>query len=204
MFPGIVTVLLPYVAVSTGMFIFHNAWVAILSYHACIVAVMALSGRSFRFRPVLDINRLLMPLVFGLSGGVLMFFFWPTLSVSSNQGFFDSIGITKAAWPLFMVYYVSVNPFLEECFWRGCLGSEKKGLVAVDPSFAGYHVILIAGKMNLFWVAITFVILTLASWYWRQLRRESKSLFVPVLSHAAADLSVIVVIYMFAVQRPGI
>lgn len=197
MLPQIAAALLPYIAITTGLIVFHNAWAAIISYHACIVVVLALSKPAFGTRLIPKFSNLSLPLVFGMSGGVLLFLLWPLLSVPGNiNSYLNSIGLTPSSWPWFILYYVSVNPFLEEYFWRGSLGSGDKHLLASDLMFAGYHGIVLAGKITVLWLAAALVILTFAAWYWRQISRESGGLIIPVLSHAAADASVIAAIYL--------
>lgn len=189
----------PYVAVGLGLLIFHNAWVAILTYHAIMVTVMFLSKRTFPFKQVIRTNSfgsLIFPTAIGAGGGVLLYLLWPLLSVPlSIDAYLQRIGLTVTIWPYFIVYYVLVNPILEEYYWRGFLGSVAKRPIVYDFLFAGYHLIVLAGHVGIVWLVVAFLVLCIAAWYWRQISRTTGGLLTATLSHMAADITVILSIY---------
>ena len=82
------------------------------------------------------------------------------------------IRLSDLSWTVFILYYMTVNPILEETFWRGYLGSDARGLRWNDIWFAGYHVLVIASFVGAGWVAAGFVGLLAAGWLWRQTARE--------------------------------
>jgi len=225
---NLVYALLPYFAVGLGLLVFHNAWAAILTYHAGILAVLFLkpgiplkdlvrnNGNKwlvvsavigacggvilYLFWPLLSIppgNKwLVVSAVIGACGGVILYLFWPLLSIPPGTGdYIGSIGLMGASWPVFMAYYALVNPFLEEYYWRGCLGGKSKRPVLQDLLFAGYHLLVLGGNLSVLWLAVTFLILCGAAWYWRQISRMTGGLLAAALSHLAADLTVILAIY---------
>ncbi len=189
----------PYLAVMLGLLLFHNAWVAILTYHAGMTAVMLLSKLVVPLKRIIrstNHNLLIFSVVIGASGGILLYLLWPLLSVPSDiSAYMQSIGLTAATWPYFIVYYVIVTPFLEEYYWRGCLGSSATRPVLNDFLFAGYHLIVLSGKMGTLWLAVVFLVLSTAAWYWRQISRITGGLLAATLSHMAADIAVILAIY---------
>ena len=190
---------MPYLAVGVGLLVFHNAWVAILSYHAAIVAVIILSKPVVPFKQIIRSSTytlLIFSVVIGACGGVLLYLLWPLLSVPLDiDSYMRSIGLTATVWPYFIAYYVLVNPAFEEYYWRGYLGSSLKRPILSDFIFAGYHLIVLAGKVGLFWLAVTFMVLCCAAWYWRQVSRITGGLLTATLSHMAADITVILSIY---------
>ncbi|MFH1031180.1 MAG: CPBP family glutamic-type intramembrane protease [Chloroflexota bacterium] len=189
----------PYLAVGLGLFIFHNTWVAILTYHAAMAAVIFLSKRAIPFKQVIRTNSfgsLILPVAIGAGGGLLLYLLWPLLSVPlSIDAYLQNIGLTATIWPYFIVYYVLVNPVLEEYYWRGYLGSSSNRPVFNDFLFAGYHLIVLAGNVGLVWLVVAFVVLCAAAWYWRQISRITGGLLATTLSHTAADITVILTIY---------
>jgi uncharacterized protein len=192
----------PYAAVGLGLLVFHNAWAAILTYHAVMAAVIFLSKRDIPFKQVIRTNSfgsLIFPVAIGAGGGALLYLLWPLLSVPQGiDTYLQSIGLTAASWPYFIAYYILVNPVLEEYYWRGYLGSIAKRPVVNDFLFAGYHLIVLAGNVGLFWLMAAFLVLCAAAWYWRQISRVTGGLLATTLSHGAADITVILTIYLMA------
>jgi hypothetical protein len=195
--------LLPYLTVGVGLFVLRNAWAAVLGYHAAMLAVVlwqrgSLAPNVWRAPRVHEVA---LAVAFGAGAGGFLFLMWPWLGTPADAAFLTvDIGLTMTAWPLYIAYFVAVNALLEEHFWRGCLGSDRKGIVLNDALFAGYHLLVLAGRVSPVWLAAAFVALTLAAWCWRQFVRRSGRLTVPVLSHAAADAACILVIYWFALR----
>jgi len=112
----------------------------------------------------------------------------------------EAIGLTTQTWPPFIIYAVLANPFAEEYFWRGYLGSTAKGLNIFDLIFASYHILVLIGKANLPAIILIVIVLTFAAWSWRQIARESGGLLAPVLGHMAADLTILLAIHRITIS----
>jgi len=196
--------LVPYLAVGIGLLVFRNAWLAIVSYHVLIASVFVVSKPRVRFRPLF--TRLKLPwfiigVFIGASGGAILWLLWPLLSVPAGiAGYLQDIGLAHAVWPYFIAYYVLVNPFFEEYFWRGLLGSDSRLPVLNDFLFAGYHLLVLAGKIDVVWLVVAFFVLSGGAWYWRQITRTTGGLLASVSSHLAADVSVILAIYFLTMR----
>jgi hypothetical protein len=193
----------PYLAVGVGLLVFHNAWLAILIYHAGMAAVIFLSKPRVPFKQIIR-STTCKPLIFsaatGASGGVLLYMLWPLLSVPPDiNTYMQSIGLTTTVWPYFAAYYVLVNPAIEEFYWRGYLGNNVKRPVLNDFLFAGYHLIVLGGKVGILWLVVVFLVLCGAAWYWRQISRNTGGLMAATLSHMAADITVILSIFFLTV-----
>lgn len=192
--PGI-----PYIAVGAGLLVFHNAWVAIVGYHIGMIVIVLLSKPGISVKQLFKSNNYRMPAItaiVGASSGILMYTLWPLLSVPDDTGsYVRSIGLTESTWPLFLAYYIAVNPLIEEYYWRGYLGSNSKGVELNDLLWAGYHIIVLAGKMGMVWLAVVFLVLSAGAWFWRQANRLSEGLLPSAVSHIAADITTIFAIY---------
>jgi len=90
--------------------------------------------------------------------------------------------------------FALVNPLLEEYFWRGYLGDPTNGFYIYDLIYAGYHALVLIGKVPMHSIIFALTGLTFAGWLWRQVAREDRGLFAPVLSHMAADFTILVAI----------
>ena len=98
----------------------------------------------------------------------------------------------------FIAYFAFVNPFIEEYFWRGYLGNPTKGLYRSDFLYAGFHALILIGKLPVQWILYGMVVLIIAGWFWRQIMREDQGLLAPVLGHMAADFTILLAIYLHA------
>ena len=189
--------LMPYLAVGLGLLVFHNAWVAILAYHAGILLILRIAGykNPISFRITIPIWKLLAFAAAGGIGGIAVLILWPFVLVSSSlMGMLEQWGLTHVTWPLFIAYSALVNPWLEELYWRGWLGSADRRPVGNDAAFAGFHLFILAPFISVTWLIVTLVIMTVAAWLWRQVTRRAKSLLPAVLSHLAADVSILLAI----------
>ena len=190
---------LPYLAVGIGIFVFHSAWLAILSYHIGIIAIILLSKKSVPLRSLFKSLNHKTPVIMaaiGLSGGILLYVLWPFLAAPGQlSSFARSIRLTETTWPLFILYFILVNALLEEYFWRSFLDNGSKGITLNDVFFSGYHAVVLLGGIGAPWLAAIFLILSLAAWAWRQINRQNEGLFPSLACHIAADVSVILVVY---------
>jgi hypothetical protein len=167
------------------------------------ILLVARTKNPFReFFRTSDIRISLIAIGLGAGGGILMYFLWPLLAVPTDIGvYLENIGLTRFTWPLFLAYHILVNPWIEEYYWRRFLGSISKRIILNDLFFAGYHLLVLAGKMDILWLAACFIVLVGAAWFWRQATRLSQGLFSSTASHFAADLTVMLAIYVMT--KPG-
>ena len=110
-----------------------------------------------------------------------------------------SLGLNESNWILFISYFSLVNPFLEEYFWRGWLGGNTKSLHRSDFLFAGFHALILIGKVQTGSILFALGVLVLAGWFWRQVYRADDGLLAPVLGHMAADLTILVAVYRMVI-----
>ena len=191
----------PYLAVLIGMYTsINNAWAAILLYHLGIIAVLVLArywklGRLLKTTE--DILVLAGVVLGSAAAGFLIYWLWAIIKLAELilTDELSALGLVNAPWFLFIIYYFTVNPLLEEMFWRGYLGSPKVLPTWNDIWFAGYHVLVLFAFAAWPWVILSFMALVITAWFWRQLARRYQGLLLPIASHAAADASIIGAVY---------
>ena len=122
---------------------------------------------------------------------------WDVFGVANDlPAQLKSIGLNSSSWPVFIAYFSLVNPFIEEYFWRGVLGDALKKITVGDFIYAGYHAIVLWGRLNPFSIVFAVIILAAAGWLLRQITREDDGLLAAVLGHMAADFSILLTIYL--------
>lgn len=194
-----------YLSMVVGLYIFNSAWLAFAIYHGLILCVMLhpksrpfLSGifAGLRWGPALAV------IVFGLSGGVVLYLLAPIAGISagSMNPVLSRFGLTGWPWLAFILYHTFVNPFFEEIFWRGRLGSSSRKLIMTDFLFAGYHILVLVWFLEPGFIVLSFCILVLTGWLWRQLRQSYGGLILSIISHMAADGSIMFAAYFLSVQ----
>jgi hypothetical protein len=195
-------ILLPYLAVWLGIWIFHSAWAALLGFHLALLPVLFLGSvriRSSRFLPSAPWGWILPVVLSGLLGGLLLWQIWPRVGIPIGYpGMITGLGLNQLTWPCFIVYFALINPLLEEWYWRVIFGSDSPWLVPVDFLFAGYHLFILAMFVNLQWQLAAFLALAAAGWFWRQALRAQVGLLSVALAHGLADLTILLVLYSFS------
>ena len=110
--------LLPYAAVATGLFVFHSAWLAILSYHSGIIAIVLLSKKRVPLASLFKSRNHKTPVfmaVTGLAAGILLYVLWSFLADSGRiSEYTRNIGLDERTWPSFIAYFVLANAWFEE------------------------------------------------------------------------------------------
>jgi hypothetical protein len=178
----------------------HNVWIAAVSYHLAIGALLW-HDRSWRKRKNhIDGNsRLLIVLnaLIGVFTGVLLYVLWPVLGVSLDFGArLSQMGLTS--WLIFGIYYCAVNPITEELFWRRYLAISSRYLAWNDLWFAGYHMLVLGLFVRWQFLPISFALLVFASWIWGRTAGQRNGMLLITASHFFADLGIILVGSLFA------
>ncbi len=195
--------LIPYLAMVVGLHVLGSAWISFLLYHGLVLLVVCrdrplLSSLLRGWAPGVGLGAVL----FGVGGGALLFVLAPRIGLDAAliTPAIARLGLHGTGWLLFVVYHTLVNPWFEEVLWRGWLGSDSVRPVAGDFLFAGYHLLVLVLFLEWRWIALAFGVLVVASWYWRQLRRRHEGLLLPVVSHLAADGSIMAVVYILSLS----
>jgi hypothetical protein len=193
------TPILPYLAVAIGLFWAQNAWSALLGFHSAIILSLLLARSSVPVRILFkshNIRWVVLNILLCGSSGISLYFFWSYFGIVSDlPAHIESYDLTRSTWPLFITYFALVNPWIEEYFWRGYLGSPTRGLFPSDFLYAGFHALILTNKMQTAAVIYSLILLVLAGWFWRQLARIDGGLLAPVLGHMAADFTILMTVY---------
>jgi len=190
---------LAYLAVGTGLFVFYSAWGALLGFHIAIIVSLLIAKPNTPIQILFKNNNIkwifLSILLCGSSGAIL-YFFWNSFGIASNvTEQVASLGLNASNWLVFIAYFAMVNPFIEEYFWRGYLGNKTKSLHSSDFLYAGFHGLILIGKVRIYSIVFALFALVLAGWFWRQIARQDNGLLAPVLGHMAADLTILITVY---------
>ena len=134
-------------------------------------------------------------LIFIVALGIALFFLWDYFGVTSDlPAQVESLGLNSRTWIPFIAYFALVNPFIEEYFWRGFLGSLSSNFHVSDLLYSGFHALILIGRVRSGSILFAFIVLALAGWFWRQIVRADGGLLAPVLGHMAADLTILVTV----------
>ena len=191
-----ISVLTPYIAVVIGLYVFNNAWLTLVLYHLGILAFSMTGPRRGlleKFKTGWNLPLAAAAAVMSLLVVPILFFLWPFIgnTAASLDTTLSQMGLSGPAWLLFIVYFSTVQPFLEELYWRGFLGSTQRWFSSTDLIFAGYHVLVLARFVDGPWLLLVFLAVAFAGAVWRILASRLNGLAVPLLSHVLADMAII-------------
>ncbi len=191
--------LLAYLAVAVGMFQFQSAWGALIAFHIVIVASLLIARPNIPVRTLLtNHNFKWIPFSVALCGssGLTLYFLWNYFGLATDLPTqVEALGLSQTNWIPFIAYFVLVNPWVEEYFWRGYLGSNTTEPYVSDFLYSGFHGLILINKVQTASIFFGLMVLVVAGWFWRQIARKDGGLLAPVLGHMAADLAILLVVY---------
>ncbi|MDI6840616.1 MAG: hypothetical protein QMD71_07205 [bacterium] len=192
----IIAVVIPYVATLVGLYILKNAWSSILLYHFGAVLFLVIDGKKELMKDLCSGWNPVAAVVLAalcIIGSLFILWLWPRISLGhiSLKIALTAFGLYGRLWLLFMIYFATLHPVLEELYWRGYLTSKNKYFISSDAWFGGYHVLVLILFIKLPWVIISFMVLSIMAWAWRRVAYKFNGLIVPLLSHVVADASII-------------
>lgn len=143
-----------------------------------------------------DFKTGLLFIVLGFCAGLAVCILWKYIALDGIDIYLKlaSIGMNDLIWKIFMIYYIIINPPLEELFWRNLLSKETDTNFLYDILYAGYHIFVVVLFIKIFWVLITFIILFSVGYIWRRISKRNQGLLIPYLSHLAGDISLMVAV----------
>ncbi len=187
--------LLPIGAVLVGMVGLRSIWTTLLLYHAVMLLCVVTAGRRGNLPPL---GRgpwriALAAALVGASCGPLFVVLWPLLESRAGDlaTRLADLGLPGARLWFFAAYYATVHPVLEEVYWRGWLGPASSRPHWNDLAFAAYHGLTLAFFIEAPWILLCLTVLAVTAWLWRWATARWRGLLVPIVSHAAADITVI-------------
>ena len=192
------SVAVPYAAVLVGLYVLRNAWITIGLYHILIALFLITGDRKSLLKKIrTGSNPKIAAVCIILSAMIfpIIFFFWKYMQLENvrlNTALAD-FGLHGSSWFFFMIYFSIIQPFLEELYWRGYLQSNHRYFSWTDLAFAGYHMLVLGLFIKPPWLVIAFIVLTAAACGFRYIAYKLEGLIVPLLSHMAADISIVAV-----------
>jgi hypothetical protein len=194
-------VLIPYIAVVVGLYLFSSAWLSLLLYHG-LMLVYIIFDRMKNVpvkRRKINIRRTIFLSAICSFAGVLAYLLWglvrkDNIELEIRLAGYGLSGVGKY---IFILYFSTVHPFLEEVFWRIKLNDSTRVLSFNDLAFAGYHLLVVSLFIKIPFVIISFIGLIIISAVWRAVYRKYGDVITLFASHAAADMSIIVVALIF-------
>lgn len=197
------TPILVYLAVGLGLFWVEHAFLTLLGFHSAIIVSLLLARSQVPIKILFksrNIRWLVLNILICGSSGIFLYFFWSSFRIVGDlSAHVKALALTRTTWPLFITYFVLVNPLVEEYFWRGYLGSPTRNVHASDFLYSGFHGLVLLGKMQTGAILYSLIMLVLAGWFWRQIAREDGGLLAPVLGHMAADFTLLMALYRMSV-----
>lgn len=197
------TPILPYLAVGLGLFWFQNAWIALLGFHLAIVISLLLAKSKIPINILFQSQQarwLFLSILLCGSSGISLHYLRPYFGITNHlPAVTQALGLTPSSWTGFIAYFVLINPWVEEYFWRGFLGDSTARFYPSDFLYAGFHALILIGKIRVGAIIMSLILLILAGWLWRQIGREDHGLLAAVLGHMAADLTILLAVYQMAV-----
>ncbi|MBK9924868.1 MAG: CPBP family intramembrane metalloprotease [Anaerolineales bacterium] len=188
-----------YLAVGIGLFVFHSAWGTLLGFHVAIIISLLIAKPNIPLKTLLtnkNIKWILLSILLCGSSGITLYFTWDTFGFADDfPEQIASLGLNTSSWPVFIAYFALVNPFIEEYFWRGYLGSKTKSLHISDFLYAGFHGLVLYGMVRVEAIIFGLSMLVFAGWFWRQIAREDEGLLAPLLGHMTADFTILITVY---------
>lgn len=175
----------PYLAVAVFWFCFANAWLATLAYHALILLLAKWRIPRPRFPPE---PRHLFYALPALAVGPLLYVLLPHLAGGPLDGWLAQRHFSASSLLLFLPYFGLIHPWLEQVHWKPL----REHTRIAHPLFAGYHVLVLTSLTTWPWLVLVFCSLSSVSYLWERLTSHAKSLTPAYLSHALADIGIVV------------
>ncbi len=196
-------ILLPIVSIIFGLYILKNAILTIFFYHIGIIAILFFSKNIKLIKEILKGWNNIVGFIFLIlapSVGVLSYIMWSVIFKNDLNLYqlLKTFGFNNYNWIIFIIYFSTINPILEELFWRAYFNKNKKKYLnkfftIQDFGFAFYHLFVLIYFVKLHWLIIIFIFLYIASGLFRFIYIKYKGLLIPIISHIVADISIIVV-----------
>jgi len=176
----------PYLALGVFWCLFHNAWLAILAYHAQILWwSRGARPRLARPRPTPTTLLILPSALAGPVLGVLL----PHIARTDLAAWLDRYHLDGPALIAMTLYFGLVHPALEQIHWAPL----RARTAVAHAAFAGYHALVLYSLLPVPWLAACLVVLWSASWCWKRMVCASGSLLPAIVSQAVADFGMVLV-----------
>ncbi len=176
----------PYLAVLLCWCGVRSGWLAILAYHAQIL--FWLTREPGGWHGTRDGWRFVGWAVPAALAGPALYFLLPHMTRVDVSLWLAEHRLWGWRFAAMIPYFGLVHPWLEQRHWAPL----RERTRWAHPLFAGYHLIVLASLLMPVWLGVCFVVLTGTSYLWQRATRRFGGLAVPAVSHALADLGIVV------------
>jgi len=195
------TCLLSACGIGVGLFLFHSAWAAILLYHSVLlcslmfgnpVKTWAIIIRGFNPAAVF----FLVLLSFGMG-----WVFYEFIQQRDPQGVYVMKQLSRSGFTLtgllpFLLYISTINPVLEEFYWRRNY-SGSHGWIH-DVLYAVLHIPMFCFfvKLTPVQVMVPVIGLVMAGALWRAVARKVDGLASSIIGHGSGDFAMLLAVVL--------
>jgi hypothetical protein len=182
----------PYLAVAVFWVGYESAWLTIFAYHLQMLfwTRHRLGDEPGRWNPRAA-ALLALP---AAAAGMLLVALVPHVARGPLSVWLARYGLGGPTLALMIPYFGVVHPILEQSFWSPLRRNSASGHAA----FAGYHALVLYTLLPPLWLAVAAGIITLASVVWERANATHRGLLLAMVSHVAADLSIVVTAWVVA------
>ncbi len=190
--PSRLWLLIPFLAFGIGMLGVRNAWVALVLYHLGILLALFWHQSRWQWR---DLLRGFHGLAAAALIGSTVVMVLPLVFLGQAKGFtgeavashLEAFGLAGIGAPLFVAYFVLLNPPLEELFWRQLFYVPNLWPTFEDVAFGAFHFLIVVAFLPPHYALVMVAMGTLVAWSWRSLRRLFNGVSLPTLGLLSAD-----------------
>lgn len=167
--------LAPYLATITGMYIYSNAFVALFLYHLCLAIAIIMFRTEIPFSTLFNTeNKTLLIIAIilcALAGSIVWisrpFIKQPHITAAHQLATF---GLSHSSLFLFLIYFSTIHPVLEELYRRFVLPSSSSHISRSDLLFASYHVLVLLFFLQPYYALLAIPALATVAWIWRHIK----------------------------------
>jgi len=214
--PALILLLLPAVAVFTGLILLNSIFATYILFYGMVCVIVPLLDRIVIHRQTLreflryigfvNIRKSLLPGL--LIGGVFLAAIYLFFMIFSRQ-LIDTSAMTTALnrWNLdsgnlfvFLFMMIVGNSILEEIYWRGYIFSRLRKLTGPGNTviltalfYTSYHLITTVTLFSLVQGLLLSSAIFLVGVFWAYLRIKYESIIPAVISHLLADLGLMLI-----------
>ncbi len=199
----LVTCLLSTCAIGGGLYFLHSGWMAILLYHSVLLCSLFVGKRRAPWAIIFrgfDVRAVIVLVFLSFGTGWMFYEFIQALDPCGTYvlGQLSRTGFTCASLIPFLLYVSTINPVLEEFYWRQNYAGPGGWLH--DVFYALLHIPLFCffGKMTPVQLLIPVAGLVMAGALWRIVARRVNGLASSIIGHGSGDFAMLLAVLLMA------
>ncbi|TSA35864.1 MAG: CPBP family intramembrane metalloprotease [Verrucomicrobiaceae bacterium] len=199
MIAPLIACLLSVCAIGAGLYFLHSGWAAILLYHSVLLCSLIIGKRAEK--PGIILRGFHMGAVIGLvslSLGMGWMFYEFIQHLDPHGSYvlkqFSRAGLTGMI--PFLVYSSTINPVLEEFYWRQNFASPGGWMNDVFYALLHTPMFLYFGRLTPVQAILPVLGLVLAGALWRAVARKVDGLASSIIGHGSGDFAMLLAIVL--------